>query len=191
MNIFRWFKDRAKKEEEIDIGELQKKLEKLKPKLDNSHNKEYHDKLNELLQSQINSRDNFINWIAGLTTGAMFFIFANISSTVNYLKILILAGGIFFATIISAILFKIFLEVRYGPLILEVKLLRNLWEGYDLRSELKGAKIGKSESEVDEGAKRKFLRNFSNSLNFIDPNHIEKLKRPITFKSYLLAFFIG
>ncbi|MDD4980937.1 MAG: hypothetical protein PHC54_06710 [Candidatus Omnitrophica bacterium] len=187
MLICSWFKSRVKKEEDINIDELIERFKKLKPKLENPHNKAYHGKLNELLQSKTSSRDAFINWITGLATGALFFTFANFPSKLYNITILKCAGISLFLTILSALAFKIFLEVRYSALELEVALLQNLWEGHDLKSKLE--EMFNKDGEVDENAKKEFLRNYRDSLNYLDDKHIEKLKKPVNIKSKFLTLF--
>ncbi|MEA1980514.1 MAG: hypothetical protein U9N54_06030, partial [candidate division Zixibacteria bacterium] len=99
----------------IDWEEVKKAKERQK----NPWIEKYHNKLKELLQSEINSKNNFINWITGLSCGTLLFVF-----TQNKEKVIVLAGIAFFSSLISAILFKMFLRVNYGPLRIEVKLLR-------------------------------------------------------------------
>jgi len=187
MSICSWFKRGVKEEEDINIDELIERFKKLKPKLENPHNKAYHERLNELLQSKTSSRDAFINWITGLAIGALFFTFANFSSRLPSITILKWAGAFLFFTVLSALAFKIFLEVRYSALELEVALLQNLWEGHDLESKLEEMFI--KDGKTDEKAKKEFFRNCRDRLNYLDDSYIEKLKKPINIKSRFLTFF--
>lgn len=189
MSIWRWIKNDPEEDKvEGKIIKLQETLESNKSKFENPHNKEYHDKLNELLQSEADSRDNFINWLTGLATGIMFYIFAKDFGTKEYTRILLLiAGGLLFATIISALLFKIFLRVRYSDLRVQVSLLHFLWEGHDLRSKIK-AEISQG-NKIDRKTKEEFMENYRSVLNFADPAYREKLKRPVMIQSHLLSFF--
>ena len=88
-------------------------------------------------------------------TAALFFTFANFSSRLPSITILKWAGTFLFFTVLSALAFKIFLEVRYSALELEVALLQNLWEGYDLKTKLE--EMFTKDGEVDEKAKKNFL----------------------------------
>ena len=174
-------------DKEINIKELEEKCRKVKEKLQNPLNDEFHNKLKELLNTKINSRDNFINWVTGLTTGAMFLIFANISSLGNNKPLLISTIGILFLSVISAMFFKIFLEVRYSNEEIEVEVLKILWEGKDAEIQIK-AMIGAGK-EVSEKDKKKLYKNINDSVKYLDDGYLEKLKAPITIKSKLLTFF--
>ncbi|MHA2219782.1 MAG: hypothetical protein ACXACY_28080 [Candidatus Hodarchaeales archaeon] len=192
MWISKWFKSKNKKHEEINIEnlieEVEEKRKKIKNKTNNPHNQQYLLKLKELLYSKADSRDRFINWITGLTTGSILLIFSNISSAEDNIKnYLIFSGIILFSTIVSMILFKILSEVRYRSLELEINLLKNLWEGHDIRSELE-EKL-KGGMAVEDEDKLKFLQNQLDSLKFLDDNYLEKLKKPINIESSLCTTF--
>jgi len=185
------------KQKDIDIAELEAKRLRVKAKSDNPTSKAYGDKLAELLNSQATARDNFMNWITGLATGAMFLAFSNVSSAPADLRALLLVSGLSsFVCVLSAMAFKIFLEVRFSALELEVSLLKNIWQGHDIRSELE--QLMKSGKEVTEDEKQKLLRNMDDSFNYLDDNYLRTLKRPINLKSKLwvwsywqaLAFFV-
>jgi len=184
------------KEENINIDELEAKRQRVIAKSDNPTSKEYGDKLAELLNAKATARDNFVNWITGLATGSMFLAFSNLDSATTDLHVfMVLSGLSSFLCILSAMAFKILLDVRFSALELEVSLLKNIWQGHDIRSELEQLKkIGK---EVTEDEKQKLLRNMDDSLNYLDENYLKKLKKPINLKSQLwiwsywltLAFF--
>lgn len=170
--------------DQVDIDALEIKLQRVKAKSENPTNSQYGDKLAELLNSRATARDNFVNWIAGLATGAMSLAFSNLASAPNGLKTILLCSGLAsFLCIIFAMAFKILLEVRFSALELEVSLLKNIWEGHDIRTQLdEMMQIGK---EVTEEIKQKFLRNMNESLDYLDESNLEKLKKPINLKSRL------
>jgi len=176
-------------EEEIEklCEEVEKKRKNLKPKLENPITKEYHAKLKELLDSKYNSRDNFMNWVTGLTTGAALFVFANVSSVVNNKILFRWSGVILFSAIISAMLFKILLEVRYSSQELDLELLKNFYKGYDTREQIK--KMVEAEGRVTNEYKLKLLKIQMKNFNFLDEAFLEKRARPITIKSRLLNYF--
>ena len=174
-------------EDQIDIDALEAKRQRVKVKSANPANSEYGDKLAKLLDSKATARDGFVNWITGLASGAMFLAFSNVSSAPTHLQIiLLLSGFIFFLCIISALACKILLEVRFCALELEVSLLKNIWEGHDIRTQLQ--ELMQRGVEITEENKQKFLRNMDESLNYPDESNLEKLKKPINIKSRLLVY---
>jgi hypothetical protein len=186
------------KHKKIDVVELEAKRQRVKAKSDNPTSKAYGDKLAELLSSRATARDNFVNWITGLATGSMFLAFSNVGSAPTDLRALLLLSGLSsLVCVLSAMAFKILLEVRFSALELEVSLLKNIWEGHDIRWQLE--QLVKNGKEVTEDAKQKLLRNMDESLNYLDENYLRELKKPINFKSKLwiwsywqtLAFFVG
>ena len=171
----------------VDIDMLEAKRQRVKVKSTNPINSEYGDKLAELLDLKATARDNFVNWITGLATGAMFLAFSNMSSAPTHLQmILLLSGLIFFLCIIFAVTFKILLEVRFSALELEVLLLKNIWEGNDISTQLQ--ELMQRGVEITEENKQKFLRNMDESLNYLDETNLEKLKKPIDMKSKLWVY---
>src|SRR5438445_8479373 len=125
------------KDKNIDVAELEAKRQRVKAKSDNPTSKAYGDKLAELLNSRATARDNFVNWITGLATGTMFLAFSNVGSAPTDLRtVLLLSGVSSFVCVLSAMAFKILLEVRFSALELEVSLLKNIWQGHDIRSQL-------------------------------------------------------
>ncbi len=181
----------------IDVAELEAKLQRMNAKSDNPTGKAYGDKLTELLNSRATARENFVNWITGLATAAMFLAFSNVASAPFNLRALLLFSGISsFLCILSAMAFQIFLEVRFASLELEVSLLKNIWEGHNIRSRLQ--QLMHSRRDVSEGEKQALLRNMADSLNYLDENRLKELKRPINFKTKLwiwsywqtLVFFV-
>lgn len=180
MNIlFNWLKNKFRKESDEDIekeiDELLKKIKEIDPIITNPYNQEYHKKSNELFQSILTARDNFINWITGLSTGAIFFVFTKVSSEIGNVSCLKLAGRTLFATIICALFFKFFLEVRYGILRFDVYILGTLWEGGQLKQEVK--KMLDKQGEVDKETKREFLENHREHLRLLDSKYLERFKR--------------
>lgn len=168
----------------IDVKELEAKIQRVRKKSDNPTARQYADKLSELLDSKATARDNFVNWITGLATGSMFLAFSNASSALpDDNLILLLSGTTSFLCIISALAFKILLEVRFSALELEVSLLKNIWEGHDIRAEL--APLMQEGEDIPEEQKQRFLQNLDQSLNYLDENHLKELKRPINIKSKL------
>lgn len=97
--------------------------------------------------------------------------------------------GILFSAILSAFFFKVFLEVRYSCEELDIALLRNIWEGHDIRSGL--VDLIKQGKDVSEQEKQKLYNNLEESLMYLDSDFLEKSKNPITIKSNLLVFFYG
>lgn len=172
---------------EIDIEDLEEKRKRVKAKSDNPHSKEYGDKLAELLNSRAIARDNFINWITGLATGSMFLAFSGISAEANSLQgYLVFSGIASFFCIASAMAFKILLEVRFSALELEVSLLKSIWQGHDIRTQLE--EMVKEGKEITEEDKQKFLRNINESLDYLDEAHLEELKKPINRKSRIWVY---
>lgn len=175
------------KNKEIDIEALEAKWQRVQTKIENPHSKRYGEKLTELLNSKVNARDNFVNWITGLATGSMFLAFSNVVSAPDNIQVVLLFSGIAsFFSIISAMVFKILLEVRFSALELEVSLLKNFFEGHDIQTQLE--KMVKSGKEVTEKDKQRFLQNMDESLNYLDESHLEKLKKPIKLKSKFLVY---
>lgn len=175
------------KEKEIDIDALEAKRQRVKAKSENPVSKEYGEKLAELLSSKANARDNFVNWITGLATGSMFLAFSNVASAPNHVRVVLLFSGLAsFLCIISAMAFKILLEVRFSALELEVSLLKNIWEGHDIRTQLQ--EMMQSGKEITGDDKQKLLRNMNESLNYLEEDHLKKLKKPINFKSKLWVY---
>jgi len=185
-----WYRsglDIVSKQKNIDVEELEAKRQRVKARSSNPTSKEYGDKLAELLNSKASARDNFVNWITGLATGSMFLAFSNVSSAPNDVRILLLLSGLSaFICVLSAMAFKILLDVRFSALELEVSLLKNIWEGHDIRSQLQ--ELMKSGKEVTEDEQQKLLQNMDESLNYLDENHLKALKRPINLKSRLLVW---
>jgi hypothetical protein len=184
-----FLKKKLKKFTESDIKVLEEKIKRIKQKIDNPHNAAFHDKLKNLLNAKADSRDSFINWITGLTTGAIFLMLNKIAPGMEDKILPISIIGILFSTILSAFFFKVFLEVRYSCEELDIALLRNIWEDHDIRSGL--ADLIKQGKEVSEEEKQKLYNNLEESLMYLDSDFLEKSKKPITVKSNLLAFFYG
>ncbi|MDD5006553.1 MAG: hypothetical protein PHS34_08565 [Candidatus Omnitrophica bacterium] len=149
----------------IDLIEV----EKAKARQKNPHLKKYNSKLKELLKTEITSKDNFINWITGLSGGALLFIYAQDKQLIDIGELLFWAGITFLFAIMSAIFFKMLLRVSYGSLRLEVKLLRILLEGYEFRRAAieENSKLGEVCKETEENLKR----NNQESLEVLDPKH--------------------
>lgn len=174
-------------ENKIDIDALEKKRLRVKAKSENPTNSQYGDKLAELLNSRATARDNFVNWIAGLATGAMLLAFSNLASAPNEFKTILLYSGLAsFLCIFSAIAFKILLEVRFSALELEVALLKNIWEGHDIRTQLN--EMMQSGKEITEEMKQRLLRNMDESLDYLDESNLERLKKPINLKLRLWTY---
>ena len=191
MNILYWLINRFKKENDEDIeneiNDLLQKVREINPIITNPHNREYHQKLTNLFQSVLSARDNFINWITGLATGAIFFVFTRISSATINTCGLKWAGRVLFGTIISALLFKLFFEVRHSALKFEVHILGTLWERKELNQEVK--KMLEKQGEADKETKKKFLKNHREHLRFLDNKYIERLKKPGMIQLRALNFF--
>jgi hypothetical protein len=85
--------------DEIDIDALETKRKRVTAKSQNPANAAYRDKLSELLNLQATARDNFVNWITGLATGAMILAFSNVASAPDNLRLILLFSGVtlFFA----------------------------------------------------------------------------------------------
>lgn len=186
------------KEKNINIDELEAKRQRVVAKSANPKSKEYGDKLGELLNAKATARDNYVNWVTGLASGSMFLAFSNIGSAPTELRIfLLLSAFSSFLSVLSAMAFKILLDVRFSALELEVSLLKNIWQGHDIRTELE--ELMKSGKEITESEKQKFLRNMDESLNYLDESYLKKLKRPINIKTTFwiwsywqtLAFFVA
>ncbi len=186
------------RDKNIDVDELEAKRQRVIAKSNNPTSKEYGDKLAELLNSKASARDNFVNWITGLATGSMFLAFSTIGSATTDLRVVLLLAGLSsFLCVLSAMAFKILLDVRFSALELEVSLLKNIWEGHDIRSQLE--ELMKSGKEVTDNEKQMLLRNLDDSLNYLDETYLKELKRPINVKSKLwfwsywqtLAFFVA
>lgn len=175
------------KDKEIDVEAIEAKLQRVKVKSDNPHAKAYGDKLSELLNSKVSARDNFINWLTGLATGSMFLAFSNVAAAPDNVRlVLFFSGLVSFLCILSAMAFKVLLEVRFSALELEVSLLKNIWEGHDIRSQLN--EMMTSGKEVSDEDRQKFLRNMDESLNYLDEGYLERTKKPINRKSRFLSF---
>jgi len=181
------FQKKYKKFSEEDIVKIEERCKKIKQEISNPHNKEFHDRLKSLLNAKVDSRDNFINWLTGLTTGAIFLMLNKAAPGVDSRSLFVSIIGILFFTIISAMLFKIFLEVRYSSDEFDVVLLKNIWEGHDIRKRIDDSI--KEEKPVPEDEKQKLYENLQDSIKFLDKDFLEKSKRPITIKSILLSFF--
>lgn len=184
-------KDTANEPLEIDV--IEKKRVRVLAQIEtevlvNPHVKEYNNKLQELLTSKTNSRDNFINWITGLATGSMFLALSNLSTTPQSGRLLFLLSAIAsFIGIIFAIVFKILLEVRFFALELEVEILKVLYEGHDLKARLTSeTSAGKIPSEADV---QKFLRNIDQHLDILDKNKFDERARHPQLKGKLLDYF--
>lgn len=187
------------KDEKVDVEALEKKRKKIKPITENPHIKEYGEKLSELLNLRADAMDNFVNWVTGLATGSMFLAFSNFASTPDNIRVVLLWSGIVsFLCIASAMSFKILLRVRFSNLELEVSILKNLWESHEIQTQLK-EKTTRGE-KITEKDTQKLLRNQEQSLNYLDEDYIERLKKPILLKSQrfifsywltLALFFIG
>ncbi|MBI3576083.1 MAG: hypothetical protein HY083_10605 [Gammaproteobacteria bacterium] len=174
-------------EDKIDIDALEKKRLRVKAKSENPANSQYGDKLAELLNSRATARDNFVNWIAGLATGVMSLAFSNLVSAPNELKEILLYSGLAsFLCIVSAMAFKILLEVRFSALELEVALLKNIWEGHDIRTQLN--EMMQSGKEITEEMKQRLLHNMNESLDYLDESNLERLKKPINLKFRLWTY---
>lgn len=153
----------------------------------NPHIATYKKKLEELISAKLNSRDNFINWITGLATGSMLFALTNLASTAQNIRYILLYSAIaFFIGIISSIFFKALLEVRFFGLELDVKILKNLYDGHDLNTRLTSEIDYKGKvSEID---KQKLYQNVNESLDFLDPTFPAKLSKSQNIKFRLLDF---
>ncbi|RJO63840.1 MAG: hypothetical protein C4540_06315 [Candidatus Omnitrophota bacterium] len=172
---------------EEEIRAIEEKCKSIKQEIENPHNKEFHDKLKILLNAKADSRDNFINWLTGLTTGAIFFMLNKVSPIMDNRILSISIIAILFLTILSAVLFKVFLEVRYSSEELEVAMLKNIWEGYDITKRTENL-MTQGRTITDE-EKEKLYKNFEESIKYIDNDFLERSKKPITIKSFLLSFF--
>jgi hypothetical protein len=171
-------------EKNINEKELEEKLKRVKEKSSNPTAKEYGNRLAELLDAKASGRNDFVNWITGLATGSMFLAFSGTSSAAAEYQCLLLSSGVAsLLCIISALAFKMLLEVRFSAMELEVSMLKNIWEGHDIKTEL--AQLAQSGREVTEEQKQRLLRNLDESLNYLDESYLEKLKKPINIKSKL------
>jgi hypothetical protein len=185
----RWkvLQKRIRKFSEEEIKEIEEKCRKIKQEIENPLNREFHDKLKYLLNAKADTRDNFINWLTGLTTGAIFLILNKVSSGMDNRILPISIIVILFLAILSAMLFKVFLEVRYSSEEFEVAMLKTIWEGYDIRKRIDDSiRQGKPISEEE---KQRLYKNLKDSINYVDAGFLEKSKKPITIKSNLLSFF--
>ena len=167
----------------IDLEEV----EQAKARQKNPYLRDFNNKLKELMQSEVNSKDHFINWITGLTSGAILFVFTQIKGMDYNEWILFWAGTLFFLAILSAILFKIFLKVNYGVLRLEVNLLRILWEGHEFRRNAIEEKTKKG--KVCKETAEKLKRNQRESIKVLDPKHKERTIKWSTLGYNLLGIF--
>jgi len=160
----------------------------------NPYNKEYHDKLDKLMQEEIGSRDDFINWITGLTVAAILFLYpkvlnfdiANTQRNLSNFYALFSAEFIFFLTFISAMVFKCFLSVRFFHKKVEVKILNLMWSHHDLIKEIKN-NIEKNTS-IDSATELKFLKDHNDHLDLSDPIYQKKLKKRMFIKAKILDY---
>lgn len=176
----------------MDISSLEKKRDRILTQLkeegeSNPHVEIYRNKLEELLSNKLNLRDNFINWITGLSTGSMFLSLSSLnSSTTHNVRLILLSSAISsFFGIVFAIKFKVLLDIRFIGLETEVNILKILYEGHDLRARLNSAMNHKS--IVNEADENEFLLNMDQSLDLLDPT-FQKPSKSQNCKYRLLSF---
>ncbi len=165
-----------------DFRELDNKFNKLRTKISNPHSQEYSKELLSLLNAKLDARSDFVNWITGLATGAMFLSFTNLSTAFNIW--IFLSSILFLLSIIFTISFKFFAEVRFAVKESEVSVLKVIWENHNITMQLKD-KIDKGE-EISEDEKSIFFNIQQNIVNYLDDDYIKKLKKPILLKDKLL-----
>ncbi len=183
------FQKKAIKFTDQEIRDAEEKCKKFKQEVENPHNKEFHDKLINLLNKKVDSRDSFINWLTGLTTGAIFLILNKISPGMDNRILFVLAISAFFLTILVAMLFKVFLEVRYSSDEFEIDMLKNVWEGHDIKRRIDDLLMeGK---KIDEVEIQRFYGNLKDSIKYLDKDFLERSKRPVAMKSKLLSICYG
>ena len=193
------------KNENRENGSIQELLAEIKRANEQSqgqpaspYNKEYHDKLNDLVQSEIEQKDQFINWVTGIAAVGMFFIFTEIIDlsgktwiqNTHILNFLIYTGIIFLFTLIVAAIFKWFLNVRYRDLELNVKMTGICSKGDEAMTEIK--------KEMSSSEILKSLKHYKCMLDFTSPSNLQKIKciwiiewRGFNISYYTtLAFFV-
>jgi len=178
MCVVKWLKKKLINDKEITdeyIDELMKKSTNLKRPSDNPYNKELHKKLNEYLQFSISSKDNFVNWITGLSTGILFFAFTKFEILNKNTEPLLIVGLVSFSTICFAIIFKISLSSRFSIMELEIEIVKTLWEGYKLQEKLKEI-LNKGE-KIGNELKKDYVKNQEQSLKLLDDKYMDKLRK--------------
>jgi hypothetical protein len=183
------FRKKIKVFSEAEIKALEERCKNIRQTVANPNNTEFHDKLKNLLNAKVDSRDNFINWITGLTTGAIFLLLNKIYPGMADKELPILIIVVLFLTIFSAFLFKIFLEVRYSSEEFDVTLLKNIWEGHDIKTRLQD--LAKQGKVITEEERQKFYRNLNETLSYLDSDFLARTKKPVNIKSKLLTLFYG
>lgn len=184
---------RHSRAESLDIVALEEKRKRVLAEIENEkvanpHAEQYRIKLLELLTSKTTSRDNFINWITGLTTGSLFFSLSNIHSSPDAPRLALISSALAsLLGIISSISFKMALEARFFALELEVEILKTLYDGHDLRTQL-SAELDRG-NKISDADNQKFLRNVDQSLNLSDKKQIEKRTRSQNIKNRLMQIF--
>lgn len=169
----------------IDLEEVKR----AKARQANPHLEKYSHKLKELLQSKISLKDNFMNLIAGLSSGTLLFVAAQIKGIADNGKRILYAELYLFFAIISVIFFKIFLNVIYDPLRLEVKLTRLFWEKYEFERAADEEK--KENGEVCKKTNEKLRRNKEEREKILNPKHKEKtVKWSIVRHTFLNLFYV-
>lgn len=177
----------------MDITALEEKRKRILKQIDddaheNPQTKEYNEKLKELFSSKLVSRDNFVNWVTGLASGSLFLALSNLATTPQSIRGILLCSAIAsFLGIAFAIIFKVLLEVRFFGLELEVFILKTLYDGHDLRTQMT-TELNRT-GVANEAAKQKFYKNMSDSLDLLDRSIVGDPSRSQHMKLQFLAFF--
>ena len=157
------------------------KAEAIRARGENPSAKEYGDSLAKLLEDVATARDSFVNWVAGLATGTMLLTFQAIPEAGReQILFLFLSGLASFACLVFTFAFKILLEIRFAHRALEISLLRTIYEGHNIRTELE-AVFGR-EGSVPESAELRLMKNIEDTLQYLDEDHVTALRRPIDRK---------
>lgn len=167
----------------IDPAELEKKRARILKKIgntnyDNPHLAEYRSKLVELQASKTKSHDEFINWVSGLTTASMYFALTAIkTATVAPRILLLLSATLSFLALLAALAFKLFLEVRYKDLELEVHILKTLFTAHEAQTNIT-LRLNAGE-QISDDQQQVFLQNMDAQLDLLDPDTLPAFKAPV------------
>ena len=153
----------------------------------NPHIKEYHQKLSALYEGRTKSEDDFINWITGLNSAAMYLALNSLQGTTGLERVaLVLSAGASFLGLISAVAYKFLAVIRFNALQLEVSILKNLADGHDINAQL--SVLANSGTPVSDEDTQKLLRNINENLDFLDPNQFALHQKPAQRRATQLAW---
>ncbi len=172
----------------VALEEKRKRVLDATTRLDtpNPHLNELRAKLVELLAVQTKSKDEFINWITGLSTAAMYLALTNLDSGPQSVRLLLLLSGLAsFGELFAAIAFKYFFaNVRFSDLQLEVNIQRNLFQGHDINTHL--TDLANQGTAITDADRQQFLQNMDESLNLIDPSNLHTYQKPVEANETLM-----